>query len=201
MRSILAMASLVLAGFVAPASAETISSEYTDLDTEKDCVTVERAADGEGDWATLVCPGWRGFPVVISYDDARESLFYGFPPSGEDAMVWESFSGFNHTGPKIEWRLSADGDRTAPFATIHRWFVSSGEEPDEKVEVLVVEKVGQIGERDGCMVGMVTATGNPGANETARAIADQQVREFVCGADQPTFVSGDVPLPEFTRAQ
>ena len=84
-----------------------------------------------------------------------------------------------------------------PFATIHRWFVSDPEDPDKQIEVLVVEKVGQIGERDGCAVGLVLATGNPNANEMARKIADEQARDFACGADERVIV-GD-PMPEFSR--
>nr|WP_206078597.1 hypothetical protein [Mesorhizobium camelthorni] len=55
-------------------------------------------------------------------------------------------------------------------------------------------------ERDGYAVGLVVATGNPKANETARKIADEPARNFACGADERVLVSGDVPLPEFSRA-
>ena len=60
--------------------------------------------------------------------------------------------------------------------------------------------MGQIAERDGCAVGLVMATGNPKANETARKIADEQARNFACGADERVLVGADAPLPEFSRA-
>jgi hypothetical protein len=43
------------------------------------------------------------------------------------------------------------------------------------------------------------ATGNPKANETARKIADEQVRDFACGADEPVQVEGEAPVPSFSR--
>ena len=122
-------------------------------------------------------------------------MFYGFPP-GTD-LPWESFSAFNSTGGRIEWRIEKDGQRSVPFATIHRWSVNADpENPDRRTDVLVVEKVGQVDKRDGCAVGLVLATGNPQANEAARRIADERVRDFECGTDKPT-VSGD-GVPDFT---
>jgi hypothetical protein len=203
-RVVRAAAALTLAAApsAAPARAQEISSAYTDLVAEDDCTTFTTAEPDEGgDWANLVCDGYRGYPVFISYADARESLFYGFPPTGDLAPVWESFDGFNATGPKIEWRLETRGERTLPFATIHRWFVSDPEDPDKQVQVLVVAKVGQPDERDGCAVGYVVAQGNGDANEKARRIADTTASEFVCGADQPTIDQGSVALPSFTRTE
>ena len=84
-----------------------------------------------------------------------------------------------------------------PFAAIHRWSVSEGE--DRKIEVLVVEKVGQIGLREGCAVGLVMATGNQKANEAARRIADERARDFACGVDQRAVVGG--PMPDFSRSE
>lgn len=178
-----------------------ISSAYTDLDSEKDCTVFSAPAEGEegGDWADLVCNGYRGYPVFIYYGDVRESLFYGHPPGGDSAPAWESFNAFNRTGPKIEWRIDDGSGYPVPFATIHRWFVSDPEDPDAETEVLVVEKVGQPFEREGCAVGYVVATGNPGANEKARRIADGQARDFACGADQPAIDQGSVPVPPFNR--
>jgi hypothetical protein len=182
----------------APAGAESISSAYTDLNTETDCTVVDAADPDEGgDWVNLVCDGYRGFPVLVDYADARESLFYGYPPAGDRA--WESFDAFNNVGPRIEWRLAETDGRAVPFATIHRWFVSDFDDPDAQVEVLVVAKVGRPDERQGCAVGYVVASGNPNANVKARNIADNQVRDFVCGADQPTIDQGSVLVPPFTR--
>jgi len=189
---------LLLAGLVLPAGAAEIRSEYTDVDIEKSCWIFDVSQEG-GEFANFVCPGWRGYPVLIHTGDLRESVFYGFAPAGTD-HVWESFSAFNATGPRIEWRIAVDGERQVPFATIHRWFVSSDpDDPEKKTEVLVVSKVGQVGVGDGCTVGLVVATGNPNANETARRIADEQARDFACGADERVVVSGDVALPEFSR--
>ena len=182
------------------ATAGEISSAYTDLDAEKDCTTFASAEEGDGEWANLVCNGYRGYPVIIYSGDLRESVFYGFPPGGDLAPAWESFSAFNSTGAKIEWRVDTDKGRSIPFAAIHRWFVSADPENLEKqTEVLVVEKVAQIHERDGCAVGLVLATGNPEANEAARKIADEQARNFACGVDQ-RIVIGDA-MPDFSRSE
>ncbi|MBX3529466.1 MAG: hypothetical protein KF849_02595 [Rhizobiaceae bacterium] len=192
------VAALLLAA--APARAE-IFSAYSDIDTNEDCTQFAGPEDGEGDWGNFVCDGYKGYPVFLYYGDARDSLFYGFPPAGDVAPAWESFSAFNHSSPKIEWRVERTGSRAVPYATIHRWFVSDPEDADKKVEVLVVEKVGQPYERDGCAVAYVMATGNQDSNEKARRYADEFARDFACGADQPAIDAGTVPLPDFTRDQ
>ncbi len=187
---------LFLASAMGLAHSAEIESAYTEFDIEKDCAQFSGPpADEPADWANFVCPGWRGYPVLVYYGDLRESLFYGFPPAGDIAPEWESFSAFNKTGPTIEWRILKDEIRQVPLTTIHRWFVSQGEDGDKDIEVLVVEKVGQITEREGCVLGYVVATGNENANEKARRIADEQVFDFACGADQPVIDAGTVPLP------
>lgn len=190
---------LILAGFCRAACAGEISSAYTDIDTEKDCSTFSTNEEG-GEFANLACDGWRGYPVLIYSGDLRESLFYGFPPDGDLAPAWESFSAFNSTGPRVEWRIETDGARAVPFAAIHRWFVSADPENSEmQTEVLVIAKVGQLHERQGCAVGLVLATGNPKANEEARRIADERARTFACGTDRRVVV-GEA-LPDFTRSE
>ncbi len=190
------VASLFALVAVQGAGAEEISSVYTDLDTQKTC-TIFDSGD-EGPYANFACTGYGGYPVLIYSGDARETVYYGFPKAGD--VIWESFSAFNSSGPKVEWRVARDGDRTIPFATIHRWSVSDDpEDPDKKVEVLVVAKVGQVKEQDGCAVGLVLATGNPKANDTARKIADEQARGFKCGGDERVLV-GD-PMPTFERQE
>ncbi len=193
------LAAVALTAFCQTGAAGEISSEYTNLDAGKDCAVFAAAGEGEGDWANLACSGWRGYPVLIFSDDLRQSVFYGFPPEGDLAPAWESFAAFNSVGPKIEWRIDRQDGRAVPFATIHRRMVSDAEEPEARIEVLVVSKVGQVHERDGCVVGLVLASGNPGANEMARSIADDEARGFACGADERLHV-GD-PMPGFFRAE
>jgi len=182
------------------ASGADMRSEYTDLDEQRDC-TLFSASDDETGFGALACAGWKGYPVLIYSGDLRESIFYGFPPSGSEP-VWESFSAFNSTSPKIEWRIAREGDAETPVATIHRWVVNDDpEDPESRTEVLVVEKVGQPGEGDGCAIGLVLASGNPKANETARRIADEQALTFTCGADERVLVGGDRPLPDFDQQE
>lgn len=175
------------------AAAGEVRSEYTKLDTKNDCVVFSAASDGDGDWANLTCNGYRGLPVLIYYSDLRESLHYGFPQAGELAPRWESFGGFNSTSDTIEWRVEELETGVVPFATIHRWTVSDVN-GDGQIQVLVVEKVALPG-REGCLVGYIVATGNEGANELAREIADSFARDFVCYVDQPEVRRGNVDLP------
>lgn len=189
--------SIVLFLATAGASAQ-IASEHTDLSYEETCSVVGMAEEGDGDWANYVCTGYRGYPVIVSYADERESIFYGFPPEGGAGFIWEGFEGFSSAGPTIEWRVERRGEVEIPFATIHRWTVTSMDEPDETVEVLVVEKVGLLPQRQGCAIAYVMATGNEEAEEQARQLADTQARDFQCG-DQPTIFSGDLEMPAFSR--
>ena len=191
---------IVLAAILpAAAGAAEVRSEYTEIDLEKTCAIFDVAPDDES-FASYACSGWRGYPVLVYAADARESVVYGFPSSSDH--VWESFSGLNQTAAKVEWRIEVDGERQVPFAAIHRWYVhADAENPEKRTEVLVVEKVGQPGSGESCAVGLVVASGNPKANETARKIADEQARDFACEADERVVVSGDVALPEFSRQE
>ena len=193
----LLLCALIVIGSGRSAAAGDISSAYSDLDTETDCTVFATAEEGDGEWTNLVCNGYRGFPVFLYEDDLRESVFYGFPAGGDLAPAWESFSAFNSVGPKIEWRLESSNGNSVPFATIHRRLVSGGGDGSSTTEVLVVSKVGQIDVREGCAVGLVLASGHPEANEVARKIADERVRDFVCGTDQRISVGS--PMPQFSR--
>jgi hypothetical protein len=174
------------------ARADGISSAYTDLDWKKDCVTYAQAGKDNGDWADLACSGYRGYPVLIAYDDARESFFYGFPPNGDMTKAWESFIGFNSGAGKVEWRIETKAEMAVPFAVIHRRSISNPEDENKPTDVLIVAKVGQMDTRDGCTVGLVMATGNPAANDQARKLADEKARTFACGKDRHTVI-GNVP--------
>lgn len=198
-RIIWTIVTCVLGLSTATVSAGEIGSEYTKLDTARDCTVFASAAEGDGDWANLTCNGFRGFPVLIYYGDLRESLHYGFPPSGDLAPRWESFGGFNSTSGTIEWRVEGDDNGPIPFAAIHRWTVSDINS-DGEIQVLVVEKVAMPG-FDGCVVGYVVATGNANANEQAREVADQYSRDFACQVDEPVVRQGNVDLPPINVAQ
>ena len=190
MRIVFAM--LVLAGFCSCASAGQVTSVYTDLVPEKDCLTYAQAGENDGDWADLSCSGYLGYPVLLSYGDARESVFFGFPPE-DMTSTWESVAGFNSAGSTVDWRVETTGTVSIPFAAIHRRSVNtSGEDAAKQVDVLVVAKVAQIEGREGCTVGLVLATGNAGANDDARKIADEKARAFVCGKDKRIAI-GEVP--------
>lgn len=189
---LLAVSTILLAG---GAQAAGIESAYTKLDRKHDCKPVEAGGAEGGDWESLVCTGYGDYPVLISYDDGRESIFYGFPLK-ETGREWESFAGFNYSGDTVEWRIVRERKKDIPFATIHRWFVG---EPGDTVEILVVEKVGRAGGGEGCAVGYVVATGNTDANEEARRIADSQARVFSCATDKPVIKTGRVALPALAR--
>ncbi|TIS88878.1 hypothetical protein [Mesorhizobium sp.] len=186
---------LALAGLCQAAQAGDISSVYTDLDWKQDCVTYAQAEEGDGDWASLACSGYRGYPVLVAYDDARESLFYGFP-SSDMTSVWESFSSFNSAGPKVEWRIETKGDVAVPFAVIHRRSISNPYDDNKPTEVLLVAKVAQPDSHEGCTVGLVLATGNPDANDQARKLADDKARSFACGTDRHVVIG---KTPDFGR--
>ncbi len=109
--------------------------------------------------------------MLIYSGDLRESVFYGFPPDGDLAPAWESFSAFNSTGPRIEWRIETDrlalgslrGD--PPLVRQRR----PGESGPARPRCWSSRRSGQMHERDGCAVGLVLATGNPGKPTTKRA--------------------------------
>lgn len=175
---------ICLAGTIGAARSEIVS-EYTEFDTQRTC-TVTRASDeGDGDWADLVCDGYRGYPVLLTYSDLRETAFYGFLPGGEIPRQ-PGFHPFNRAGPRIEWRIDRQERVAQPYAAIHRWFVSAGEDGVRDTEILVVSKVATLEDRSGCVVGYVMGTGNPQANEEARRIADENARSFACGTEAPS---------------
>lgn len=185
---------LVLAMPWQQAAAEEISSAYVETDVARDCVVFDKSASDDGDYANSVCPGYRGYPVLVFSGDLRESIFYGFPPADFIDVPWQSFEAFNGGAAKTEWRISTHEGMSVPFATIRRWHVQADVGSNEEIEVLVVSKVGQPGKADGCVVGLVLATGKPNANEMARKIADGQVRDFACGSDERVIVGEPMPI-------
>ncbi len=166
-----------------PAMAEN-RSEYTKLDLDNGCVAISEYEAG-GSWS---CEGYKGYGILFSEGDLRQSVFYGYVGEWYAEGAFESFGGFNNVSGTIEWRL--DGD--TPVAAIQRWFIDNPEETGEQTDetrgqVLVVAKVAQPGVGDGCVVGYVDARENTQANELARQIADEMAPGFRCRVDQPEY--------------
>jgi hypothetical protein len=176
------MRAAILVGllFLAPA-AQAADSVYTKVDFEADC-REEQSDDMGGSW---ICKGHGGYGIRFAEGDLRQSAFYGELGPWYDKGAFETFTGFNHAGNTIEWRMRAG----VPVATIRRWFVSPGTkdngDPLPEVQVLVVSKVGQKGVGDACNVGYVEATANKDANEIARKVADEDAHDFACRYAEP----------------
>ncbi len=122
--------------------------------SRQDLHPLRRRAGRRGRLANFACAGFKGYPVVIYTGDLRESVVYGFPQSGAEPPVWESFSGFNST--RAKGRVAAEQVGSGRGALRHDPPLV-GQRPDdaeEKIEVLVVEKVAQPGTSDGCASGM-----------------------------------------------
>jgi hypothetical protein len=177
MRSIVLAICLLAVGLAAallPARAEEISSAYTALELDK-CkdVTPEDAKDYGTVWT---CAGYDGIDVRVAEGDLR--IFVSFGPNADNqTAAQETLPQFNTIGEKLEWRLAKDGGKQTPFATILRY----GWKVDGRSGATLV--VTKLGKDDACHMAYVTASGNPKANEQARAIADKDARRFVCKRD------------------
>jgi len=167
-----------LALLPAMAGAAELRSEYTDLSFDQ-CTTI--SSDEVG--GTSVCPGLRGYPVILAEGDLRQSVSYGVQAIDEKAMN-QGFSAFNHVGQKIEWLVDAsDKDNLQPVATILRWFIA-GDDGTDKYQVLVVTQL-KLGAT--CRIALIDALSVKDANAVARKIAQDKAGNFDC-ADEPELV-------------
>jgi hypothetical protein len=160
------------------ASAQEISSAYTQLDVRKDC-THKPGVDVEdyGEWR---CAGYAGAPMWLGVGDQHMYVSFG-PKAKNEPAAEQTLGPFNdfYKGV-IEWRLVG----AKPFATIVRWNYKTEADQEKRSvsgRVLVVTRLppGPV-----CHVGYVDARANPNANELAREIADKQARGFDCGKDK-----------------
>ena len=168
----------VLAMLATPAAAAELSSDYTKVDQQNDCHVVARAAEGDGEWADLVCPGYGHYPYVLRYGDGREQVTYGFASSS----VMPSFAPFNYANGTVEWRLVTENEARRPVAAIQRWYLAD-QDGKWATQILVVSKVGQPdGSGEACVMGYVAAADGAAANERARKISDK-APDFECGSE------------------
>ena len=161
MKQLLA-AALPLGALATPAYAG-FNSSYTDLDLDE-CLVLE-ADDFGASWS---CPGYNGYPLMVSEADLRFSLAYGFNIDAADR--WQTLPPFNHLGEKLEWRLSNELGRWMPIATIVRYYTADPETGEDKGQVLVVT---QLVEGNSCHIAYIDALANKDANELAREAADK----------------------------
>jgi hypothetical protein len=169
---------------VSAAMAADPSSVYTKLDFDNNCMTLSTYEAG----GTFACAGYKGFPILLSEGDLRQSVFFGhlgpWFQGADGSQAFTSFSPFNGAGDTIEWRLDGNG---VPFATILRWTVErfDGDPAKPKHQVLVISRVGQPGVAMACAVGLVHAGATKDANSIARDVADRLARDFDCGTADP----------------
>jgi hypothetical protein len=167
------------------ARADEISSVYTSLNLEQ-CrdITPEDAKDYATVWR---CKGYGGIDVRVAEGDLRIYVSYG-PKAEQQTAAQATLPQFNTIGETLEWRLAEEGGSRAPFATILHF---SWDVDGKKGSTLVVTKLDK---RDACHVAYVEATGNPTANEQARAIADKAARGFACKRDTAKHYGADGKL-------
>jgi hypothetical protein len=192
-----AVLALCLAG-ATHASAQSISSTYTDYDSKTCPHKAGRAVEDNGEWR---CKGLDGMAVLVSAGDQRMTMSFGSRAASEPA-AGETLQGFNDVyKARLEWRFARDPKgRIQPFAVIVRWntflldesedLTDTGRPRTVRGQVLVVTRLGP---RGVCHVGYVDALANRDANELARRVADEHARAFRCEADRPIILGATGP--------
>jgi hypothetical protein len=158
-----------------------IDSIYTDIDLNE-CLVIK--ADDFG--ASFACPGYKGFPLLISEGDLRFFVSYGFGAPDEMAAR-QTVPAFNTIGDTLEWRVTNKTGDFMPFATILRYHTDAGDGSTPKGEILVVTKI-ETGNT--CHIAYVDARLTSNANEVARKLADETAETFDCAEDEPQYVPG-----------
>ena len=170
---------IVLCLSATAASADEITSVYSDLDLKK-CKALELYAD-EGEGGVWECKGIEGFDVLYLEGDLRGYVAFG-PEARSQCTSAQTFGAFNSPGPKIEWRM----ENGKPIATILRWFTDNGSgEANAKQNWLAVTKLNG---KDACRTALID-TKYPDANTLARAKADGKAHTFNCEKDVPDVIS------------
>jgi len=169
-------APLIAGAFVltlAQPAAAAFESAYTDINLD-DCLVLE-ADDFGASWA---CPGYKGYPMLVSEGDLRFSIRYGFNIDKEPRG--RTLPPFNELGPRLEWRLSNASGRWIPVATIVRYHTANPETGENEGQILVVT---QLAEGSTCHIAYIDAIANEDANALAREVADERAGSFDCNEE------------------
>lgn len=162
------------------AQAQPWQSVYTE--TDLDLCTMIGAYELGASWA---CPGYKGFPLLVSEGDLRFLVSYGFGAADEKAAR-QTFPQFNHLGARLEWLLAEDDTLgTVPVGTILRYFLAAPDYNDPDFQVLVVTRI-EAGNT--CQVAHIDALANANANQMARDAAIALIPGFDCKSTDPVVV-------------
>ena len=152
------------------AHSQSVQSLYTDLDAKK-CRTIESTSEEGGSYVGK-CPGVGGFSLIVTEGDLRQNITVVTPKKAEHSLeLWTVVSSaFSSLGPKAEWRVVKQKNKTTPVALIVRYNASEDpEHPDKTTSYLVVTKITS---KEICVTDRI----KPGAkaNEEARLLADEE---------------------------
>ena len=166
MRATILLACLI--GVFAADSAAAADSAYTKFDWEK----CRKTAEGD-DVVMRRCNGPDG--IVVDINNGADAAFVSFGEKG--ARVETQLGELYFPKETVEWRKAAG----KPFAAILRYDIGKAIGGPFR-SALVVYKLE--GKTSSCVVAIVDG-GKPGANERARAVADEATPKFTCDKDSP----------------
>jgi len=151
------------------AAAQTRQSVYTNLD-DKHCRTLKSDASEAGEYLGR-CTGTAGYTLLVAEGDLRQNITIVTPRKTEHSLeLWTIVSSaFSSLGPKAEWRVLKQKNKTTPLALIVRYNASEDpEHPDKTTSYLVVTKITA---KEICVTDRIKP--GPKASEDARRLADE----------------------------
>jgi hypothetical protein len=159
---------IALLACAATAAAQPNRSLYTPIGG-KQCRTIKSAEAGDDGYEAR-CRGTAGYTLKLSEGDLRQNITVITPRGKEHSLdLWNVVSrGFSSVGPKAEWRMAKQKNKTVPVALILRYNASEDpEKPDKRTSYLAVAKITPT---EICVTDKISP--GPTANEDARRAAD-----------------------------
>ena len=151
------------------AAAQTRQSVYTNLD-DKHCRTLKSDVSEAGEYLGR-CTGTAGYTLLVAEGDLRQNITVVTPQKVKHSLeLWSTVSSaFSSLGPKAEWRVVKQKNKTTPVALIVRYNASEdSEHPEKTTSYLVVTKITS---KEVCVTDRIRP--GPNANEEARRLADE----------------------------
>lgn len=150
----------------AQTDAQPHSSVYTSL-SETSCKRLKSTGD---DYLGR-CRGVAGYSLLVAESDLRQNILVVTPSGARHSLeLWSIVSpAFSTIGPKAEWRMTSQNQKTTPVPLIVRYNASEdSDKPDKKTSYLVVTKITA---SEVCVTDKVRA--GPNSNDQARRLADE----------------------------